>query len=137
VTTSPPSTLPRFGSTADALAAATTSVGDFAAGQNWATTTVAEPDPTDVDRAGPIGQFAVASTVALATGRAATGTDVGATCFTGAWVASAFGRAGVDELGSWPTDADEAMDLIRARPSVTFDELAAYAKGFHQGPAAC
>ena len=75
--------------------------------------------------------------MALATGRAISGTDVGATCFTGAWIASVFGRAGVDELGSWPTDADEAMDLIRARPGVTFGQLASYARGFHQGLAAC
>ena len=75
--------------------------------------------------------------MALATGREVTGTDVGAACFTGAWTASVFGRAGVDEFGSWPTDADEALDLIRSRPGAGFDELAGYADGFHQGKAAC
>jgi len=45
--------------------------------------------------------------------------------------------AGVDELGSWPTDADEAMDLIRSRPGVSFDELAGYADGFARGWAGC
>ena len=47
------------------------------------------------------------------------------------------GHAGVDELGSWPTDADEALDLIRARPGAGFDELAGFADGFHQGWGAC
>ena len=31
----------------------------------------------------------------------------------------------------------DAMDLIRARPGVTFGQLASYARGFHQGLAAC
>ena len=77
VTTSPPSTLPRFASTADVLAAATSSVADvrratssgIPAGQPTA------PDPADLTLAAPLGQFAAASAVALAAGRAITGTD--------------------------------------------------------------
>jgi predicted metalloprotease len=139
VTTSPPSTLPRFGSTADALAAATTSVSEFAEGQNLAVGTGAQltPHPSDLALAAPLGQFAAASAVALAAGQQLTGNRVGAACFTGAWTASVFGKAGADELGSWPTDADEAMDLIRARPRVGFDELAGFAAGFHGGLPAC
>ena len=40
-------------------------------------------------------------------------------------------------MGSWATDADEAMDLIRTRPAADFTDLAAYADGFHQGWSAC
>jgi predicted metalloprotease len=139
VTTSPPSTLPRYGSTTDVLAAATTSVSDFAAAQNApiGTGVVLTPESAGLGLAAPIGQFAAATIVALSGGQAITGNRVGAACFTGAWTASVFGHAGVDELGSWPTDADEAMDLIRARPGAGFDELAGYARGFHQGLAAC
>ncbi len=139
VTTSPPSTLPRFGSTADVLAAATTSVSDFVAAQNApiGSGAVVTPESAGLGLAAPIGQFAAATTVALSAGQAITGNRVGAACFTGAWTASVFGKAGVDELGSWPTDADEAMDLIRARPDAGFDELAGYARGFHLGLPAC
>ena len=139
VTTSPPSTLPRFARTADAVDAATASIAAFAAVQQWAIPAgePSAPDPADLALAEPLGQFAAAAAVALATGREVTGTDVGAACFTGAWAASVFGRAGVDELGSWPTDADEALDLIRSRPGAGFDELAGYVDGFHQGKAAC
>jgi predicted metalloprotease len=142
VTTSPPSTLPRFSSTADVLAAATSSVTAFAGQLGLSLPTVAAA-PADLELAAPLGQFAAASAVALAAGRAigsaggGPGSAVGAACFTGAWAASVFGHVGVDELGSWPTDADEAMDLIRSRPGVSFDELAGYADGFARGWAAC
>jgi hypothetical protein len=136
VTTSPPSTLPRFSSTADALAAATSSVTAFA-GQLGLSLPAVTPDAGDLALAAPLGQFAAASAVAAAAGRAVTGSGVGAACFTGAWAASVFGHAQVDELGSWPTDADEAMDLIRSRPGVSFDELAGYADGFERGWSAC
>jgi predicted metalloprotease len=136
VTTSPPSTLPRFSSTADALAAATSSVTAFA-GQLGVSLPAITPDSADLELAAPLGQFAAASAVALAAGRSISGSSVGAACFTGAWSASVFGHAQVDELGSWPTDADEAMDLIRSRPGVSFDELAGYADGFAKGWGAC
>ena len=150
VTTSPPSTLPRYSSMPDAVAAATASVQAFAGslGEGAAVQVAPAADPTDLARAGGIGQFAAGAAVALAAGRtiAGSGPDgqlddgrnaVVAACFTGAWTASVFGHAGVDELGSWPTDADEALDLIRGRPGVTFDELAGYSDGFHLGWSAC
>ena len=145
VTTSPPSTLPRFPSTADALAAATSSVTTFTASLDLpAGSATAQPiaDPADVALAAPLGQFAAGAAVALAAGRSIAGgnssaNSVLAACFTGAWTASVFGKVGVDELGSWPTDADEALDLIRSRPGATFDELVGYADGFHRGWAGC
>jgi predicted metalloprotease len=138
VTTSPPSTLPRFGSTAEVLAAATSSVREFAAGRQPAVDAgPLTPAPADLALATPIGQFAAASAVAWSAGLTVTGSRVGAACFTGSWAASVFGQAGADELGSWPTDADEAMDLVRARPGAGFDELAGFARGFHQGLAVC
>jgi hypothetical protein len=48
-----------------------------------------------------------------------------------------FGSVAAGQLGSWPGDADEALDLIRSRPGVGFDELAAYSDGFNGGRAAC
>ena len=94
-------------------------------------------DPADLAVAADLGQFAAGAAVALAAGRVITGTIAGAACFTGAWTASVFGHAAADELGSWATDADEAMDLIRSRPGTDFTDLAAYADGFHQGWSAC
>ena len=130
--------MPRFGSTAEVLAAATTSVANFATGQNRPIDAgVLVPDPVALALAAPLGQFAAGSTIALSAGLEITGSRVGAACFAGAWTASVFGKVGVDELGSWPTDADEALDLIRSRPGVGFDELAGYAAGFHHGLPAC
>jgi predicted metalloprotease len=133
-----PSIQPRFASTDQALAAAAASVADFvgAAGlPNAAAPTTA--DQADLTAAQPYGQFAAATAAALATGRAVTGTDTGAACFAGAWVASLFGKAEADQLGSWPGDADEALDLIRSRPGATFEQVAGYADGFRQGLGAC
>jgi predicted metalloprotease len=138
VTSSPPSTLPRYSSTAAALDAAAASVTEFAAGLGLpGDPAAASAAPADLALAAPLGQFAAAAAVALTTGESITGSGAGAACFTGAWTASVFGRAGVDELGSWPTDADEAMDLIRSRPGAGFADLAGYADGFHGGWAAC
>jgi len=124
-------TEPRFDSTAAAVDAAGTSVATLAGEP------VAAPDPADLERSQAIGQFAAGAAVALATGRALYGTDSGAACFTGAWAASVFGSVAPGQLGSWPGDADEALDLIRSRPGVGFDELAAYSDGFNGGRAAC
>ncbi|HEY5878968.1 MAG TPA: hypothetical protein VIU11_08660 [Nakamurella sp.] len=124
-------TAPRFDSAAAAVEAASASVAVFAGAPASA------PDPADVDRSTAIGQFAAGAAVALATGRAQSGTDSGAACFTGAWTASVFGSAPVGELGSRAGDADEALDLIRSRPGVGFDELAAYSDGFRGGRSVC
>ncbi len=137
VTTSPPSTLARYPTAAAAQQAAATSVEDFADRQGLLGTRARAAVPADLQVAEPLGQFAAGAAVALATGREVTGSPSGAACFTGAWTASVFGHAGADQLGSWPTDADEAMDLIRSRPGAQFDDLAAFADGFHQGWDAC
>ena len=139
--TGPPSSQPRYPSTAAAVAAAAVSVTAFAATLGGTSDTAAlaqvVADPADLAVAADLGQFAAATAVALAAGRAVTGTIAGAACFTGAWTASVFGHTAADELGSWATDADEAMDLIRTRPGTDFTDLAAYADGFHQGWSAC
>ena len=139
--TGTPWTQPRFASTDQALAAAGGSVADFvrAAGlPDAGVPATANPaDPADLTAAQPYGQFAAATTVALATGRAVTGTDTGAACIAGAWVASVFGTAAPGQLGSWPGDADEALDLIRSRPGATFEQVAGYADGFHSGAGGC
>ena len=72
VTTSPPSTLPRFSSAADVLTAATSSVTAFAGAARLDPRPLT-PDPADLALAAPFGQFAAASAVALAAGRPITG----------------------------------------------------------------
>ncbi len=138
VTTSKPSTLPRYPTSRAAQDAAAESVTAYLArlGPQRATRPPTA-DAADLEAAAPLGQFATGAAVALAAGRAVTGTETGASCVTGAWTASVFGKASVDELGSWPTDADEAMDLIRTRPGADFDDLAGFADGFHHGLDAC
>lgn len=98
---------------------------------------VAPPAPTDLVAAKPYGQFAQAAALALSVGRSVTGSSDFAACFTGAWTASVFGHAQVGALGSWGEDADEALDMLRARPTADFGELAAYADGFAKGWPAC
>ncbi len=143
VTTSPPSTLPRYPSDAAVQDAAASSVSDFLGSlalHKPGTASGSKPpalDQADLRVAAPLGQFAVGAAVALSVGRSLTGSDSGGACFTGAWTASVFGSAEVDELGSWPTDADEAMDLVRNRPGARFEDLTGFADGFHQGFGAC
>lgn len=90
-----------------------------------------------LDTAASHGQMAQATVLALIVGRQLSGTAVGAACFAGAWVASVFGHAKPGALGSWPGDADEGLSAVRVQPHVTFDDLAAYADGFHRGRDAC
>ena len=136
--TGTPWTQPRFASIDQLLTGATAAVADFAAAAGVPETgSPAIPDPADLAAAQPYGQFAETTAAALATGREITGTDTGAACFAGAWVASVFGKTEAGQLGSWPGDADEALDLIRGRPGATFEQVAAYADGFHDGVGGC
>ena len=48
-----------------------------------------------------------------------------------------WGGADAGQLGSWPGDADEALDMLRTRPGATFDEVAAFADGFDDGLPSC
>lgn len=91
----------------------------------------------DLAAAAPYGQFAEATATVLAIGRSRYSDPSGAGCFAGAWTASVFGHAASGDLGSWPGDADEAMDLLLHRPGSTFAELAGYADGFDAGTSAC
>lgn len=129
----------RFPNTAAALVAARDSVASFlkkvlpdngSAGSS-------QPSPTDLNAAGPYGQFAASATVALAVGLSATGSAVGAACFLGAWTGSVFSHAPAGALGSWGGDADEALNMLRARPGADFGELEAYADGFATGWTTC
>lgn len=135
----PGGTSPRFADTDAAVAAGRLSVDAFADRLPAAVSGLASVRPSagDLAAAAPYGQFAAAATEALAVGRSQTGTVAGAACFTGAWTASVFGTAQRGALGSWAGDADEALDMIRGRPAVTFAELAGYADGFDRGWGAC
>lgn len=131
----------RFTSTAAAISSARTSISGFtttlpttAAVTGLAT---AMPSPGDLRSAAPYGQFADGASLALAVGRSITGSSTGAACFTGAWTSGVFGRAPAGQLGSWAGDADEALNMLRARPEATFGELEAFADGFTMGWSAC
>jgi hypothetical protein len=130
----------RFPDNAAALAAARASIAAFTATLPHVGSPAlasVRPAPADMSAAAPYGQFATAAALALAVGRSVTESAPGAACFTGAWTASVFGHAAPGGLGSWPGDADEALDMLRARQAVGFDELAGYADGFAHGWSAC
>lgn len=123
---------PRFADLADVTTAAELSVTRFTGTGN-----VGIADPTDIAAAAPYGQFAQAAATVLATGRSGYPDPAGAACFTGAWTAAVFGKATAGGLGSWPGDADEALELIRHRPGADWDDIAGFADGFDRGRAAC
>jgi predicted metalloprotease len=130
----------RFAGTTETLAAARTSIAAFAetldAPRSSGLSAVVAA-PGDLAAAAPYGQFAQAAALALAVGRSIAESSAGAACFTGAWAASVFGHAERGQLGAWAGDADEALDMLRARPAATFEELAGYADGFKRGWSAC
>ena len=127
----------RFGSVEAALAAARPSIEALAAEQfsGKISSVPTNPDPVDLTLAASLGQFADGAALAWAAGLAGSGTDIGAACFTGAWTAARYGSA--SGLGSWSSDPDEALDLIRSRDGVTLQQLTAFAAGFDRGPTAC
>lgn len=90
-----------------------------------------------LDAAAAHGQYAQATVLAVVVGRHTSGSLVGAACFAGAWTATVYGHAAPGALGSWPGDADEGLAAVRLQPHVSFDDLAAYADGFHRGRSAC
>lgn len=124
--------VPRFAGPADVTSAAELSVTRFTGSDD-----VGIADPADLTAAAPYGQFAQAAATVLATGRSGYPDPSGAACFTGAWTAAVFGKATAGGLGSWPGDADEALDLIRHRPGADWDDIAGFADGFDRGRAAC
>jgi len=129
---------PRFASSSAVDEAAIESVRAFdptALPENGSTTA----RPADLQVAAPFGQFARAATTALAAGTARFGADrpAAAACYLGAWTGFVYGKADDGQLGSWPGDADEAMDMLRSRPAATFEEMTAFAAGFDDGLPSC
>ena len=121
--------VPRYASVDAVLAAARTSVAAFA--QSTVGRSVqADPTSSDLATGTPYGQFAQAGSLALAVGGRLTGTAAGAACFLGAWTASVFGHSAAGALGGWAGDADEALNMLRARPEATFADLTGFAAGF-------
>ena len=106
-------------------------------GSSSSVVSAAQVRPADLTAAQPYGQFAAATALALSIGRAATGNADAAACFAGAWVKSVFGRTAAGSLGSWGRDADEGLDMLRARPNATIGELEGYSDGFAKGVTAC
>lgn len=129
----------RFPDDAAALAAARGSLASFVAGlpQSGAGAGAVSPTAADLGTARPYGQFALAATLALAQGRARTGSAAGAACFTGAWTAHVVGSSGPRALGGWASDPDEALNVLRARPGVGAAELIGFVDGFGYGGVNC
>lgn len=123
---------PRFADLATVTTEAEHSVTRFTG-----TDDVGIADPADLTAAAPFGQFAQAAATVLATGRSGYPDPSGAACFTGAWAAAVFAKVPAGGLGSWPGDADEALDLIRHRPGADWDDIAGFVDGFDRGRAAC
>ncbi|MDQ2846510.1 MAG: hypothetical protein M3Y77_09210 [Actinomycetota bacterium] len=128
-----PQSAPRFATVSAVAAAAVSSVSEFVRTPKVGVVASA----ADLAAASPYGQFAQAASTAFVLGSQLYPSSGGAACFTGAWTASVFGSAPAGALGSWPGDADEAMDFIRHRGSATFADLAAFADGFDKGRPAC
>ncbi|MTD16717.1 hypothetical protein GIS00_22530 [Nakamurella sp. YIM 132087] len=119
---------PRYADTAAVLSAARSSLRAFS---NADLPADISPTAEDLAAAAPYGQFAEAAALALALGRV---TDPDhPTCVVGAWTASVLGAVPPGTLGSWATDADEALAFLRARPGVTWADLQDYARGFDGG----
>ena len=131
----PPSS-PRYPSTDAVLAAAHRSVTAFAQSATGRAA-AADPTPSDLAAAAPYGQFAQAAALALAGGRVVETSAPAAACFLGAWTASVFGHAARGGLGSWAGDADEALNMLRARPGTSFADLMGFANGFGSGIGDC
>jgi predicted metalloprotease len=127
----------RYPDPAAVAAAARESVRRWNPGGSPRLSITAPAAAAELAAAAPYGQFAEATATVLAIGRSRFPAGPGAACFTGAWTASVFGHAAAGELGSWPGDADEAMDLILHRPNSRFADLAGFADGFDKGPTAC
>lgn len=131
---------PRYADPGQAMADATPSLRRLAAGWPGGSGGPGDPPPAapaDLDTARPYGHFAAATAAALATGRAVTGTGIGAACFAGVWTATVVAQPTAGGLGAWAGDPDEALDLVRHRPDATADQLVAFADGWRRGPAAC
>lgn len=91
---------------------------------------VAAVDVTAPDRtlAASLGDFALA---AAAVREAAAGDSPAVTgCRVGSWTARLFGSVPPDQLGGRLSDPDEALNLLRARPGVTVEELFGFLDGF-------
>ena len=129
----------RYSDTDAVMAATRESVALFAASKSAITPIAAEDvKVTAAQRktAKHIGQFGLASAGVHAAMTEAFGTGPQASCWTGAWVGFVFPAAGGEGLGSWASDPDEALDMLRTiRPST--DELVSFAHGFADGASAC
>ena len=90
----------------------------------------ATPSAPDVEAARVYGDFALAAATVLAAAGADGLGDRDAGCLTGRWTAAVFGTAGPDQLGGRPTDADQALNLVRTRPEATIDSLFGFVDGF-------
>lgn len=85
------------------------------------------------------GQYAAATVLVFEAARDAAGAraPADAACVTGAWVKHTFDPGPGDTLGSWPSDADEALFAMVRRPGATYTEVLAFTDGFRDGAAAC
>ncbi|AZI57847.1 hypothetical protein EH165_06475 [Nakamurella antarctica] len=128
-------TSPRFGDDASVVQAARTSAeqsGLFAlTSAQWSTVA---PSVADRKAAADLGQFGLATATVRAASALRFPRDAAAAgCAVGRWVAAIYGSAVPGTLGSWPTDVDEALDLMRLSDSASSAEVIGFVDGFARG----
>lgn len=133
--TTAPSATDRYPDAAAVAGAATAALGSFdPAGQGI----TARASAADLAAATEIGQFAQGSATVLALGRRRIPTA--ADCYLGAFSRARYGHSAAGTLGSWRSDADEAMDLVIARSTGSatgWAQITGFVTGFGGGLAAC
>lgn len=133
--TTAPGATERYPDAASITGAATAALDSFDPGARGVAATASA---ADLAAAREIGQFAQGSATVLAVGRHRV--PAAADCYLGAFSRARYGHSAAGTLGSWRSDADEAMDLVitRGTGSATgWTQITGFVTGFGGGLAAC
>ncbi|MEJ7650021.1 MAG: hypothetical protein WKF57_13455 [Nakamurella sp.] len=133
--TTAPSATQRYPDPAAVAGAATAALDSFDPDAQGG---AARASAADLAAAEEIGQFAQGSATVLAFGRHRMPTA--ADCYLGAFSRARYGHSAAGTLGSWRSDADEAMDLVIARSTDSatgWAQITGFVTGFGGGLPAC
>ncbi|WP_353647724.1 neutral zinc metallopeptidase [Nakamurella sp. A5-74] len=133
--TTAPSATERYPDAAAVAGAANAALDSFDPGARGV---AARASDADLAAATEIGQFAQGSATVLAFGRRRI--PAAADCYLGAFSRARYGHSAAGTLGSWRSDADEAMDLVIARSTASatgWAQITEFVTGFGGGLAAC